>query len=128
MSRKYLDGWMGGRMGGSQSRVKDCLQQSKKHEVFKFNSKFSDNVFKPDKQEQQLLKMTCTIRGFQLSFLFLLFQLQFLSILICHSNAKVQKGKLSHSHLQVKQQQHKQKNKKEPWLLSWLERHISLVL
>ena len=32
--RKYLagrkDGWMGGWMDGSQSRVKDCLQQSKK--------------------------------------------------------------------------------------------------
>ena len=25
----WVDGWMDGWMGGSQSRVKDCLQQSK---------------------------------------------------------------------------------------------------
>ena len=66
----------------------------------------SDNVFKPDWEEQQLLNMTCTKRGFQ--FIFFLLTLQFLSILICHSHAKVQKGKLSHSHLQVRMQQQQQ--------------------
>ena len=29
MSRKYLGRWMGGWMDGGESRVKDCLQQSK---------------------------------------------------------------------------------------------------
>jgi hypothetical protein len=31
--KTLLDGWMGGWVGGRESRVKDCLQQSKKRKI-----------------------------------------------------------------------------------------------
>jgi hypothetical protein len=31
--KSLLVGWMGGWMGGRESRVKDCLQQSKKEKI-----------------------------------------------------------------------------------------------
>ena len=35
----WVDGWMGGWMDGSESRVKDCLQQSKKIKICGFFEK-----------------------------------------------------------------------------------------
>jgi hypothetical protein len=92
--KTLLDGWMGGWMDGWESRVKDCLQQSKNERLkknmktFVYFLKYShyDAKFAAAKFDEE-----CEIR----------IRINFKNAKICKHSFRIQKAKFAHAWINI---------------------------